>query len=140
MGVVHSFTGTKEEVLELLKMGLFIGINGCSLKTEDNLNVIKSIPLSRMLLETDSPWCDLRPTHASATHLNAFKSSRPELYSKFAPAQVKKERFARGKLVKGRNEPMAMALVCAVVSQVKGCSLEKVARITTRNSRWLFGL
>ncbi len=40
-GVVHSFTGDIEELKELLDMGLFIGVNGCSLKTEDNLEMVK---------------------------------------------------------------------------------------------------
>lgn len=52
VGVVHSFTGTMEEMKELVQMGLFIGVNGCSLKTEENLEVVREIPLDRLMLET----------------------------------------------------------------------------------------
>jgi TatD DNase family protein len=31
---------------------LFIGINGCSLRTDESVEVVKQIPLDRLLLET----------------------------------------------------------------------------------------
>lgn len=62
-GVVHSFTGTAEEMRELMDLGLYIGTNGCSFKTADNCAVVREIHLDRLMLETDGPWCEVRPSH-----------------------------------------------------------------------------
>jgi len=40
-GVVHSYTGDLEELNELVNLGLYIGVNGCSFKTEENLKIVK---------------------------------------------------------------------------------------------------
>jgi TatD DNase family protein len=55
-GLVHSFTGTMGEMQRLLSMGFDVGINGCSMKTEENVAVVRAIPLSRIQIETDGPW------------------------------------------------------------------------------------
>jgi TatD DNase family protein len=68
-GVVHSFTGTVEEMRELMDLGLYIGINGCSFKTAENCDVVKEVELSRLMLETDGPWCEVRPSHEGWKYL-----------------------------------------------------------------------
>lgn len=122
-GVVHSFTSTVEEMKQLVDLGLYIGINGCSLKTEENLQVVKEIPRDRLMIETgiigvdtlhtlitylnvfpDAPWCEIRPTHASSKHLAKIPKEEMELY---APLSKKKERFEKGLMVKNRCEPCA---------------------------------
>lgn len=60
-GVVHSFTGTKDEILQLLDHNLYIGINGCSLKTKTD--IFDVLPLNRLLLETDAPFCCVRKNY-----------------------------------------------------------------------------
>lgn len=58
-GLVHSFTGTIDEMQRVVAMGFDIGINGCSMKTEENVSVVKEVPLERLQIETDGPWVSL---------------------------------------------------------------------------------
>ncbi|KAF3934806.1 hypothetical protein ABW20_dc0110199 [Dactylellina cionopaga] len=133
-GLVHSFTGTLEEMKILVDAGYDIGINGCSLKTENNLAVVKEIPLERLQIETDGPWCEIRGTHASAKYLKTM----PAYLAEGVPKDVKKEKFQLGMRVKGRNEPCAIAGVAWVISQVKGCSFEEVCERSWANSMYMF--
>ncbi|GCB23944.1 deoxyribonuclease Tat-D [Aspergillus awamori] len=130
-GLVHSFTGTLEEMERMVALGLDIGVNGCSLKTEENLEVVKAIPLERLQIETDGPWCEIRPSHASSKYLKGA----PEL-----PKAVKKEKWQKGLMVKGRNEPAAIAHVAYVIAQIKGVTVEEVCEAAWNNSIKMFGL
>ncbi|KAI1800697.1 hypothetical protein F4811DRAFT_564542 [Daldinia bambusicola] len=75
--VVHSFTGTAEEMRELMDLGLYIGTNGCSFKTAENCAVVREIHLDRLMLETDGPWCEVRPSHEGWKYL-VEQSSPPK--------------------------------------------------------------
>ncbi|HEU4830793.1 MAG TPA: TatD family hydrolase [Candidatus Saccharimonadales bacterium] len=57
-GVLHSFTDTQASVEEGLKRGLYIGVNGISTFTKDESQktMFSSIPLEKLLLETDAPF------------------------------------------------------------------------------------
>ncbi len=57
-GVLHSFTDSQENMQRAIDNNLYIGVNGIATftKNEKQLAVYKSIPLTRLLLETDSPF------------------------------------------------------------------------------------
>ncbi|XP_011094244.1 putative deoxyribonuclease TATDN1 [Sesamum indicum] len=108
-GVAHSFTGSAQDRDRLLSFSdLYIGVNGCSLKTSQNLDVVKGIPLERMMIETDSPYCEIKNSHAG---VNFVKSSWPS---------KKKEKYDPDCIVKGRNEPCLVRQVLEVVAGCKG--------------------
>ena len=130
-GLVHSFTGTIAEMESLLRLGFHIGINGCSMKTEENLEVVKAVPLDRLQIETDGPWCEIRASHASSQHLKDGPA---------VPKAVKKEKWQKGLMVKGRNEPATIVQVAHVIARVKGISVEEVCQAAWKNSTEMFGL
>jgi TatD DNase family protein len=56
-GVFHSFTGGRDELKRALSYDFFIGINGIvTFKNSDLGDVVRHIPVNRLLLETDSPF------------------------------------------------------------------------------------
>jgi TatD DNase family protein len=104
-GVVHSFTGTAKERDQLLEFpNIYIGINGCSLKTMENLEVMSGVPVERMMIETDSPYCDIKNTHAGIQYVTTTWPSK------------KKEKHDFQSLVKSRNEPCQIRQVLEVIA------------------------
>lgn len=61
-GVVHSFSAGKAEAKEIVKRGLYAGLNGIMTFTKDpnQLAAAKSLPIENIVLETDAPF--LTPT------------------------------------------------------------------------------
>lgn len=105
-GVIHCFSGTMKMAEQCLKMGFYISIPGIvTFNKASNLHeVVKQVPIERMLIETDSPYL------APIPH--------------------------RGK----RNEPAYVRHVAEKIAEIKGLSLDDVARITSRNSEQLFNI
>jgi TatD DNase family protein len=62
-GELHSFTDTPEHLEQALKRGLYIGVNGISTftKSEPQRAMFASIPLEKLLLETDAPFLTPAP-------------------------------------------------------------------------------
>lgn len=156
-GVVHSFTGTEEEMRELMDLGLYIGINGCSFKTVENCAVVKEVRLDRLMIETDGPWCEVRPSHEGWKYLIEKKEAQPngaptepqpkpkknqkkepEVPERFKV--VKKEKWEEGAMIKGRNEPCSIERVAKIVAGIKGVSIEEVCEAAWANTVKVFGL
>ncbi len=62
-GVVHSFTGNKENLKGILERGLYVGLNGIMTFTSDEqqLEAAKEAPLSKIVVETDAPFLTPKP-------------------------------------------------------------------------------
>jgi len=125
-GVVHSFDDSLELATAFIDLGLYIGLNGCSLKTEDNLAVVKELPLDKILLETDCPYCEIKATHAGHHFIQTTFPKKPD------------KKFVAGTMVKGRNEPNQIVQVAEVIAGVKGISVEEVAETCYQNSMDLY--
>ncbi|UKZ80777.1 hypothetical protein TrVFT333_008542 [Trichoderma virens FT-333] len=143
---------------------------GVCLKTEENLTMVKEITLDRIMLETDGPWCEVRPSHAGYQYLIEKKpepeqpvtNGEPQPADAAAQQQtkrpkkqknqkkepdvpnrfkvVKKEQWQQGAMIKGRNEPCTIERVAKIVAAVKGVSIEELCEASWRNTVSVFGL
>ncbi|KEG13480.1 TatD related deoxyribonuclease [Trypanosoma grayi] len=82
VGVVHSYNGSPEEQQRLLAMdGIYFSVNGSAFREKRVAEQICRIPRERLLLETDSPWCDIRKQHYAAqflrTHFPTNRQGKP---------------------------------------------------------------
>lgn len=130
-GLVHSFAGTKAEMLELVELGLGISVNGVCFRTEEQLEMVRHIPLDKLQLETDAPWCEIIEDERISGFL---KMARP------LPSSRKYGKFRAGQMVKCRNESCTIERVAWVVAGLKGIPVEEVAQAAWRNSVEMFGV
>ena len=62
-GVVHCFSGSKEMAQEVIRLGMYIGLNGVATfkNARKSIEVAKAIPIERLVLETDCPYLAPEP-------------------------------------------------------------------------------
>lgn len=90
-GVVHSFTAHVAELEGCIKRGLYIGINGIMTFTKEELQLeaARSVPLDRLLFETDAPFltpvpfrgrmCEIKHMVETVKFLSDLRSESVEL-------------------------------------------------------------
>ena len=128
-GVVHSFDDTADLATALMEdLNLYIGLNGCSLRTTESLDVVQNaLPLDRILLETDCPYCEVRATHPGHKFIQTTWPAKAE------------KKFEAGSTVKNRQEPCHIIQIAEIVAATKGVPIEELAEAVFQNSCRLYG-
>lgn len=92
-GAIHSFSSTQLDLQQALRRGLYIGLNGITtfMKDAQQLEVIKAIPLDRILMETDAPYltptpyrgklCEPKHVRVTAEFLASLRGESLELFA-----------------------------------------------------------
>ncbi|CAG7818948.1 unnamed protein product, partial [Allacma fusca] len=89
------------------------------------LEVIKEIPNDKLLLETDAPWCGMRPSHAGSKYIQ----------TKFEAA---KKTWSETTMYKQRNEPQTILNILEVVAGLKSMDAGALGAQVYENSVNLF--
>lgn len=114
-GVVHCFTGQLKEAKTYLEMGYYIGFTGAITDVRRFValeEVVRYVPLDRMLIETDAPF--MMPKNVPTRQLSYHQQRR--------------------------NEPAFLPYVAQTIAHYKGVSLKAVADKTRENAEALFKL
>lgn len=130
-GLVHSFAGSKEEMLQLVELGLEISVNGVSFRTDEQIEMVRHIPLDKLQLETDAPWCEVLDNDPKIKPY--LERARP------LPPSRKHNKFIHGQMVKTRNESCTIERVGLVVAGLKGVEMAEVVEVAWNNSCRMFG-
>lgn len=113
--IVHCFTGTRAELEDYIEAGYYVGITGwiCDERRGVELqNLVKHVPLERIMLETDAPFLTPRDIPADAD-----------------PAPKS-----------GRNEPAFLPHILQAVAGHMGVAVEALAEASTHNACEFFRL
>jgi hypothetical protein len=103
-GLIHCFTGTRKLADAALEMGLSISVSGiATFKNSQPLrDVIKSVPLERLLVETDAPFLAPVP-HRGKPNEPAFVVHTATMLAELKG--VTGEELARAQIVAGGELP-----------------------------------
>jgi TatD DNase family protein len=110
-GIAHAFNGSDQQAGAFVELGFKLGFGG-AVTFERALQIRRlaaGLPLSALVLETDAP--DIPPHWLYRTA----------------------EQRASG-LDQGRNEPAELPRIAQVMAQLRGISIDELARATTQNA------
>jgi TatD DNase family protein len=129
-GLVHSFVGSRDQMLRLVELGLDVSVNAFSFSDNESLRMVAAIPLERLQIETDAPWGNL-PDNMEL--VKRYCVNAPPL-----PPCKKRDKWDAACMVKERNESCAIVRVAYIVAGLKGITVDEVARSAWENSSRMF--
>ena len=121
--LVHS---EAKHIDSYVAMSCMIGINGAICKDESLQQKVRSIPLDRILLTSDSPFMFPRPSKLPASIKELTTKRSQDFVERYCSFQ--------------RNEPCSLPFIAEVVGGCRGEGADQVALQTTYNAFKLFGL
>ena len=91
-GVLHSFNGTLETAQKALALNFYIGVTGpvTYKNAEEKRNIIKQLPITKLLIETDSPFLAPVPVRGKRNEpafVHHIADKIAEIHSK-SPAEI----------------------------------------------------
>lgn len=79
-GVWHCFTGTENEGRRALDLGLYLGVGGVATFKNAGVDaVVKTMPLDRLILETDAPYLSPEPKRGKRNEPSFIKFTAKKL-------------------------------------------------------------
>lgn len=131
--LIHCFTGSSEHALTYINRGYYIGLTGYLCKDKSDNGVRKlladgSIPLSRLVVETDAPF--MYPNTRASKLPQHVKDGLTERSMTFL------QRYCTFQ----RNEPCSLPAIVEMIAAFMNQKPEDVALSTSFNAMKLFGL
>ena len=80
-GIIHCFSGSRELAEEYVKLGFYVGVGGVvTFKNGKKLKqVVKAVPLEKIVLETDCPYLAPEPYRGKRNHSGYIKYVAEEI-------------------------------------------------------------
>ncbi len=160
-GCVHSFDAGEEALKRILAFPkkLYIGLNGCSIRREDGFETMKKIPLDRILIETDCPYCEVKSSHVGHNLVKTrwpqvdpgkYQDVKEEIDHPYFATVGKGGKYASleelekamairqtrplPQVVSGRVEPCHIIQVLEIICQARGLDYVETAKQFYRNT------
>ncbi|CCH60309.1 hypothetical protein TBLA_0C05130 [Henningerozyma blattae CBS 6284] len=140
--VAHSFSDDSNALKKLLNVSpkMYIGLNGASLQNESNLLAIRdTLPIERIILETDAPWCEIKKKSDCFKYLVdapsiPYKSVKYDKLDKITDDSIKNLT-----MIKDRNEPCNISQVAIIIAKLKNMELNDLIEIVWNSTCAVYG-